>query len=106
MGGKPVSARAAGGGRGMDSDRVYRVEHRTGGRVSTLGRLDGCPRHHATLVPYASQLRLAGRADGELVLVEDATDHVVARRHLDRGAGDGPERADSWPTAEAKAGPG
>ena len=89
MVGKPMSEQAADGGRGADPDRVYRVEHRTGGRVSTLGRLDGCPRHHATLVPYASQLRLAGRADGELVLVEDATGHVAARRRLDRGAGGG-----------------
>lgn len=61
----------------------YRVEHLDGERVHVLGRLpNSIPVHHASLVPYASHLRLAGRARGALLLVDEASGRVVARRRL------------------------
>ena len=63
--------------------RGFRVEHRDEGAAVVLGHLPaGVPQHHATLAPYASHLRLAGRASGEVALVDEATGAVVARRHL------------------------
>ena len=68
----------------------YRVEHWVGGGRVALGRVPG-PAHHAALVPFASHLRLAGRAAGTLALVDEASGAVVARRGLEvkrrRGAG-------------------
>jgi hypothetical protein len=58
---------------------AYRVEHREGGTVSSLGRLKGVPAHHATLTAFVSGLLRAG-CGGELVLVDDGTGAVVARR--------------------------
>jgi hypothetical protein len=58
----------------------YRVEHRTEAGVAVLHEAALCfPGHHA-LAPYAAQLVLAGRAGGELVLVDPATDTIVAHR--------------------------
>jgi hypothetical protein len=63
----------------------YRVELRAGGRAEELGVLGPATfAHHASLTPFVSRLRLDGRADGEVVLVERATGRVVARQRLDR----------------------
>lgn len=59
----------------------YRVEHRVGNRVTVLGRVADVTRHVSTLDPWLSRLLLEGAA-GELVLVEEATGAVIARRHL------------------------
>ena len=62
---------------------ALRVEHRYEGTVEEIGRLPaGTPRHHATLAPFASHLHLAGRASGEVALVEADTGAVLARRRL------------------------
>ena len=62
---------------------ALRVEHRDGGVATVLGRLPAdAPRHHATLAPFVSHLRLAGRTSGEVALVEAGTGAVLARRHL------------------------
>lgn len=59
----------------------YRVEHREGGVSRSLGELVGVPPHHATLVPYVTALLLAGEA-GEVVLIDEASRRVVARRRV------------------------
>ena len=71
-----ATAPALGGG-------ALRVEHRDGGDAEVLGCLPaGTPRHHATLAPFASHLRQAGRTSGEVALVEADTGAVLARRRL------------------------
>ena len=64
--------------------RRYRVEHRDGGTGAVLARVEGVPAHHQTLAPFAAQLRLAagGEAAGTLVLVDEASGRVVARRRV------------------------
>ena len=56
---------------------AYRIEHRQGDRVAVLGHADGWS--STLLAPYAARL-LADRATGEVVLIEQATGAVVARR--------------------------
>ncbi len=65
----------------------YRIEHRVGNRVTVLGRVADVTRHVSTLDPWLSRLLLEGAA-GELVLIEEATGAVIARRSL----GDEPPR--------------
>ena len=60
----------------------YRVEHRDAAGAAVLHEADLCHAHHASLAPYASQLRLAGRTDGELALIDPSTGVVVARRRI------------------------
>lgn len=61
----------------------FRVEHREGGASRPLGELAGVPAHHATLAPFVSALlREDPDADGEVVLVEVASQRVVARRRV------------------------
>lgn len=70
----------------------YRIEHRVGNRVTVLGRVADVTRHVSTLDPWLSRLLLEGAA-GELVLVEEATGAVIARRSL----GDDPPRVAGRP---------
>ena len=58
---------------------TYRVEYRAEGTVRVLGELRDVPAHHATLTPFVSPL-LRGGAEGQLLLVDVATNAVVARR--------------------------
>ncbi len=69
---------------GTAQDRTFRVElHRAGQPPAALGRTAGVAAHHTSLVPYIGRLRLNGdTASGQLVLLDDATGAVVARRHL------------------------
>jgi hypothetical protein len=66
----------------------YRVEHHAGGEIASLGMLADVPPHHATLAPFVSALLLRG-AEGEVVLVEEASGRPVARRRV-RPFGTGP----------------
>jgi hypothetical protein len=59
----------------------YRVEHRARGAVALLGVLEGVFPHHATLDPFVSYLLHRGQ-DGRVVLVDEATGAVVARRRV------------------------
>lgn len=70
---------------GSLSLRKWRVEHRCGAETAVLGYLDYAFAHHAELTPFVGHLRLAGRELGEVVLVDEATEVVVARRRLRRG---------------------
>jgi hypothetical protein len=62
--------------------RWYRVVYRDGAWARDLGRLPDAAPHRATLDPFLSRLRLDGVAHGELVLVDEATGRIVARRPL------------------------
>src|SRR5688500_14875944 len=72
-----------------DPSRTFRIEHRTSGASATvLARVHGVFAHHDALTPYAARLLRQNDPQftrGELVLVDDATDQVVARRALDHG---------------------
>jgi hypothetical protein len=57
----------------------YRVEHRDGDAVSLLGCLEGVSPHPATLDPFVSALLRRG-LNGQVLLVDDATGAVAARR--------------------------
>jgi hypothetical protein len=63
--------------------RWYRVVYvgGGGGKARSLGRVDEAPTRRA-LDPFHSRLRLGGVARGELVLVDEATGRIVARRPL------------------------
>ena len=60
---------------------AFRVEHREGARVRSLGRLERVPAHHTSLEPYVSALLRDGDG-GELLLVDAGTGAVVARRRV------------------------
>ncbi|MFL5532348.1 MAG: hypothetical protein ACJ8BC_10295 [Gemmatimonadales bacterium] len=62
----------------MHGPRWYRVEHHTGARVRTLGRLPDVYAHPSTLTPFLSHLLLLGIRQGELVLIEEASGRTVA----------------------------
>ena len=59
-----------------------RVEHRTAAGVTVLHAGGVHYAQHATLEPYLAILLLGGAADGELLLVDEATGAVVARRRV------------------------
>jgi hypothetical protein len=59
----------------------YRVEHRSGGRVVVLTRTSAGDARQAELSQHAARLSAAG-ATGEVVLVDEETGGVVARRRL------------------------
>jgi hypothetical protein len=63
------------------ASHVYRVEHRAGGRVTILGYSSSADARQSELSRHAARL-LADGAEGELVLVEQATGGDVARRVL------------------------
>jgi hypothetical protein len=72
--------------------RVYRVEHRIEGASGVvLAIIENVFAHHDTLTQYVSRL-LNEQGDeplsGELVLVDNATDQVLARRDLSRACAD------------------
>ena len=71
--------------RAVPAGQPCRVEHRVGDETAVLARLVRCSHHFTEHDPYAAHLHLAGRTDGELVLVDEVTDAVVARRDLGRG---------------------
>jgi hypothetical protein len=60
----------------------YRVVWRDGATLRPLGRLaDVAPTWHA-LDPFLSRLLLDGVARGELLLVDEGTREIVARREV------------------------
>lgn len=61
-------------------ERSYRVEHRDRHRTRVLGRLADAFVSHHTLEPFLSRLLQDGARHGQLILVDDATGRVVARR--------------------------
>lgn len=72
----------------VNTARVFRVEHRCAGiDTVVLARIRNVFAHHDTLTQYVSRLlNECGSAQlaGELVLVDDATEAVLARRDLRR----------------------
>ena len=59
----------------------YRVEHRYQDTARELGYVEGGYAHFRALDPFLA--RLPAGAKGQIVLVDEATSEVVARRHLD-----------------------
>jgi hypothetical protein len=57
------------------------VEHWEGERVAVLGAVEGVVAHFTALDPFLAAMP-AGRA-GVVVLIDEATGAVVARRHLE-----------------------
>ena len=75
-------ARAAAGG---DGGPPRRVELRTAGGAEVLARGVRVAAHASALAPWVSRLRLEPTPlAGELVLVDEASGAVAARRRLDR----------------------
>ena len=60
---------------------AYRVEHRRGDAVAVLGETDDPLARHTLLGPLAVRLLDVG-AEGSLLLVEQETGEVIARRAL------------------------
>ncbi len=86
----------------QQGEHLFRVEHRVAGATSVLARVPGAFAHHAELTPYVTRLlRDGGTVGGHLVLVDESTDAVVARRSLARP----PRVPDRWwrPPASALA---
>jgi hypothetical protein len=85
IGGPDAAAHGMGEGEAMHNangrPRWHRVVYRGGGKARSLGRVDEAPTRRA-LDPFHSRLRLGGVAHGELVLVDEATGRIVARRPL------------------------
>jgi hypothetical protein len=65
----------------MPTHRSYRVELRTPGKVRHLGRMPFARPHFRALDPFVSRLVREG-AHGWLMLVDEETNGVVARRRL------------------------
>jgi len=65
----------------MPTNRSYRVELRTPGKVKLLGRMPYARPHFRALDPFLSRLIREG-AHGWLMLVDEETNGVVARRRL------------------------
>lgn len=83
-------------GRGERRLGRHRVEHRHGDGTTADCGVIVCVPHHTALAPFAAHLALVGRATGEVVLVDEATGTVVARRAL-RGS---PRRGWRGPAAK------
>ena len=63
---------------------AYRIEHRRGHDASLILAFgDEAPFPQLTLAPAAKQLLAAGET-GQVVLIDQATEAIVARRHLVR----------------------
>lgn len=60
---------------------TYRVEHWTGDDVRVLGHTSAARARQADLSTHAGRLMAEG-ATGELVLIDEATGEIVARRYL------------------------
>jgi hypothetical protein len=65
---------------GGDGERRYRVVYRDGEAMKGLGRVAGVFPRYSSLDPYLSRLLLEGVVRGELILVDEATGRVAARR--------------------------
>jgi hypothetical protein len=65
-------------------NRSFRVELRTD-QTRILDRVEGVFPQFRTLDPYASRLIQDGE-EGELLLIDEATDQVVARKNVKAGA--------------------
>ena len=76
---------------------AYRIEHRRGDAAVVLGRTDDPLAQHSVLAPLAVQLVDAG-ATGVLLLIEEASGDVLARRAL-HPDGDGRRRGALTPAA-------
>ena len=63
--------------------RLYRVEYRDKGETQELGRVSDILPHPTSLAPWVSRLLMEGRT-GEVVLIEEETEQVVARHSLRR----------------------
>ena len=63
-------------------ERRYRVVHRHGERDRSLGRIDAVTASGATLDPFLSRLLLAGIRHGDLLLVDEITQRIVACRKV------------------------
>jgi hypothetical protein len=76
----------------VNTTRVFRVEHRgIGAETVVLAKIRNVFAHHDTLTQYVSRLlNECGSASlaGELVLIDDATEAVLARRDLRRAGHD------------------
>ena len=64
-----------------EPEPVYRVEHRVRSKRTALGSLGGVRPHHMALEPFVGDLLRRGLT-GEVVLVDEATGTVVARRRI------------------------
>jgi hypothetical protein len=62
----------------------YHVELRTGDEVRDLGHVPDAFPHHDSLTPFVSRLLREG-ATGEVILIDDESGQVVARRRLEHG---------------------
>jgi hypothetical protein len=67
--------------RGQPVLQRYRVEHHHDEMVHILGILSDAYGHFRTLDPFVSRL-LQSNAEGVILLVNDVTDVVVARRQV------------------------
>lgn len=69
--------------------RCFRIEHRRdGGVVAVLGHVHDAFPHHDTLTPYVSRLLRESAplaAHDEVVLIDQESNRVLARRSLSRG---------------------
>jgi hypothetical protein len=64
----------------LPAGRRFRVEHRHQGTTHALGRVEDGFAHFSALDPYLAHL--PPDATGQIVLVDEATGEVVARRYL------------------------
>jgi hypothetical protein len=85
---------------GNQRRRSYRVEHR-GNVVRVLASVTDVYPHFTTLDPYVSRLASEG-ASGEVVLIDEATENVVARCPVDTASR---KRAVRWRKQDALGGP-
>jgi hypothetical protein len=60
----------------------YRVELHRDGEIQVLGRMTHARAHFRTLDPFLSQL-MRERITGWLLLVDERTNEIVARRRVD-----------------------
>jgi hypothetical protein len=65
---------------GQTDRRGFRVEHRDQGDTHALGRIDYRFAHFSALDPFLAHM--PRWAAGEVVLIDEATEEIVARRHL------------------------
>lgn len=69
----------------QQATRVFRVEHREAGATAVLAHIADAFAHHTELTPYVTRiLRDEPTTAGHLVLIDEATGGVVARRSLQR----------------------
>ncbi len=96
---RPVSSGAAGGEGRERPSSAYRIEHRCGDAAAVLGYTDDPLAQHSVLAPLAVRLVDAG-ATGALLLIEEASGDVLARRAL-HSSGDRARPARDAPVGDA-----